>query len=89
MSEIKIIAFAVGIVVLLIGGIVVRKHIDQGGYDRCQGEHEQAKNNAKEKARENVVKVEKVYEPKIKQLQDAPDSNACVGPLTSHALDGL
>lgn len=63
--------------------------IENAGYNRCQGAYKEAARAAQDKARENIVKVEKEYGAKIKEIQNAPDNDSAVGPLVTRVLDGL
>lgn len=77
------------VVAVLFIGWRVHNHIDTGGYNRCQAEHKAAVQKAKDQARSQIVKVEKKYAPKIKEIHNAPDSGYGVGPITARAIDGL
>jgi hypothetical protein len=88
--QIKLVGGIVGLLAILAGAAYVHHRIDQGGYDRCVTEQKSAVADAKDKARENVVNVEKNYAPKLKELREAPDDNGgVVGPLVTRAIDGL
>jgi hypothetical protein len=69
-------------------GVVVYK-IETHGYDRRVADEKAALQAAKDKAQEGIAKVEKEYAPRIKELQETPDNNTVVGPITSRAIDGL
>lgn len=77
------------VVAVLLVGWRVHNHIDTGGYKRCQTEHEAAAQKAKDQARSQILKVEKKYAPKIKEIHNTPDSGYGVGPITTRAIDSL
>lgn len=63
--------------------------IDRSGYERCETEHTAALQTAKDQAQANVIKVEREYEYRLKELQETPDNDIVVGPITSRVIDGL
>ena len=87
--KIRIALCAAVIAAALGGGYYVYYRIDKAGYDRRTDEYKAAEQAAKTKAQANVAKTEKEYAPKLKEIYEAPDNDSVVGPLTTHAIDGL
>ncbi len=62
---------------------------DMHGATKCEVKEANAKTTAAGKAQLAITKVGEKYGPELKQIEAAPDDNTVVGPITTHAIDGL
>lgn len=81
---------AIGGVLLIlaaVGGIVWK--IDQGGYNRCEGNYAKAAKDLKDSSREEILKVEGKYDSVKDEIYRNDGANSSVGPRVEHAIDSM
>jgi len=87
--NIRLILFIASFIATSISIWFIYHSIEKSGYERCQVAYAENLAAAKEKSRQTIVKVEKVYVPINKKIirQDGP--NDPVGPRVELAIDSL